>query len=104
MKKWFLKLKDNFDSRTNLKRASINSSWLLVEQIVRLAVGFFISIATTRYLGPKGLGLLSYSGAWVGMFSAFAFLGLDSIVIKKLIEKKEYQKSFLGFNLKKNLK
>lgn len=96
MKKWFLELKDNFDSRKNFKRASINSSWLLTEQIVRLAVGFFISIAVTRYLGPKGLGLLSYSSAWVGMFSALAFLGLDSIVIKKLIEKKEVSGTVLG--------
>lgn len=96
VKKWFLELRSNFDSRVNLKRASINSTWLLSEQIIRLIVGFFISIVTTRYLGPTGLGLLSYSGSWIGMFSAFAFLGLDSIVIKKLIEKKENIGTILG--------
>jgi len=96
MKKWLLELKGNFDSRANLRRASVNSSWLFTEQIIRLFVGFFISIVTTRYLGPKGLGLLSYANSWVCMFSAFASLGLDGIVVKRLIEKKESSGTVLG--------
>lgn len=96
MKRWFLDLKRNFDSRANLKRASINSSWLLVEQIVRLLVGFLISVATTRYLGPNGLGLLSYANSWACMFVALISLGLDSVVVKKLIENKGNEGTILG--------
>ena len=96
MKKWVLLLRKSYESRTNLKRASINTSWLMVEQLTRLFVGFFVSVLITRYLGPKGLGLLNYANSWVYMFSALAYLGLDSIVIKRLVEKKDATGSVLG--------
>lgn len=59
-----------------------NTSWLFVERIIRMFIGIFVGIWVARYLGPKEFGLLSYAQSFVGLFTIFATLGLDSIVVR----------------------
>jgi len=49
-----------------------------------------------RYLGPEQYGILSYSLAYVLLFSALAKLGLDTIVVKSLIEHEAERDNILG--------
>ena len=63
-----------------------NTSWLFGEKILRMIVGLFVGIWVARYLGPEQFGLLSYAGAFVGLFTAFATLGLDGIVVRELVK------------------
>jgi len=56
-----------------------NTSWLFFEKILRMIVGLFVGIWVARYLGPEQFGLFSYAASFVGLFTAFATLGLDGM-------------------------
>jgi len=73
-----------------------NTSWLFAEKILRMLVGLFVGIWIARYLGPEQFGLLSYALSFVGLFSIFATLGLDSIVVRELIKDHTTHNKILG--------
>ncbi|CAA6814272.1 MAG: Membrane protein involved in the export of O-antigen, teichoic acid lipoteichoic acids [uncultured Campylobacterales bacterium] len=62
-----------------------NTSWLFFEKILRLFVNIFVGIWVARYLGPENFGLFSYAISFVGLFIAISTLGLDSIVVRNLV-------------------
>ena len=73
-----------------------NTSWLFGEKILRMFVGLFVGIWVARYLGPEQFGLLSYAGSFVGLFTAFATLGLDGIVIRELVKDETKRDLLIG--------
>ena len=73
-----------------------NTSWLLGERALRMAVSLFVSIYVARYLGPERFGLLSYALSFVGIFVALATLGLDEVVVRELIKTPEQREKILG--------
>ncbi len=73
-----------------------NTSWLLFERIFKMGISFFVIILLTRYLGPGNFGLLSYSQSLVGIFVAFATLGIDVILVRELTKNKEANDKLLG--------
>ena len=79
-----------------------NTSWLLMERIVRMIVALFVGVYIARYLGPERFGMLSYVNSFVGLFLALATLGIDSIVIRELVKRPESKNEILGtaFGLK----
>ena len=36
-----------------------NANWMVGEQLVQMAMSFFIGIITTRYLGPENYGVIN---------------------------------------------
>lgn len=74
----------------------INTSWLFSEKILRMVVGLFVGIWVARYLGPEQFGLFSYAQSFVGLFLAFATLGLDGIVIRELVKDENRRDELLG--------
>ncbi len=93
--------KINFSSDA-FKKYFKNTSWLFTEKIARLTLGFFVSIYMIRYLGPVSFGNLSYALSLTGLFTAFASLGLDSIVARELVKEPLRRDEILGtvFNLR----
>jgi O-antigen/teichoic acid export membrane protein len=73
-----------------------NTSWLLGERVLRMAVSLFVGIYVARYLGPERFGLLSYALSFVGIFVALATLGLDEVVVRELIKTPEQREKILG--------
>jgi len=73
-----------------------NTSWLLLEKILRIAVGLFIGVWMARYLGPEEFGIFSYTLSFVGMFAVFANLGMDSVLVKELVDHKLKVNKLLG--------
>ncbi len=59
-----------------------NAGWLLVDRVLRLALGVVVGIWIARYLGPARFGLLNYAVAFAGAFGALATLGLDAVVVR----------------------
>ncbi len=92
----------NLFTLTGFSRYFANTSWLIAEKIIRLAVGLFVGVWVARFLGPEQFGTLSYAQAFVGLFGAFATLGMDGIVIKHLVKNDESRDLLLGtaFTLK----
>ena len=92
----------NLFTITGFQRYIANTSWLIAERIIRLAVGLFVGVWVARYLGPEQFGTLSYAQAFVGLFGAVATLGMDGIVIKHLVKDEWNSDLLLGtaFTLK----
>ncbi len=73
-----------------------NTLWQFVDRILRLGVGFAITVAVVRYLGPESFGRLSYAIAFVSLLSPLANLGLDSIVVRELVRRAGEAPRLLG--------
>jgi len=73
-----------------------NTSWLMIERILRMIITLFVGIYVARYLGPDLFGLLSYTNSFVGLFLAIATLGIESIVIRELVKRPYYVNELLG--------
>lgn len=85
-------LKDN----KGFMRYFNNTSWLFLEKIFKAINILIIGMLLARYLGPEQYGILSYSLAFVFLFSALAKLGLDSIVVKYLVKHETERDNILG--------
>jgi O-antigen/teichoic acid export membrane protein len=81
---------------TAFKKYVYNTGWLFVEKCLRIVVGFSVGVWVARYLGPERLGILNYAQSFVFLFSAFATLGLDGIVIRELVKHPEKRDILLG--------
>jgi O-antigen/teichoic acid export membrane protein len=73
-----------------------NTSWLFLERVVRLALSFIVNIYIIRYLGAEEFGLLSYALSYVGLFSALAALGLESLTVRELVQNPSGKRDILG--------
>jgi O-antigen/teichoic acid export membrane protein len=61
-----------------------------------MIVGLFVGIWVARYLGPEQFGLFSYAQSFVGLFTAFATLGLDGIVVRELVKDESRADELIG--------
>jgi len=73
-----------------------NTSWLLGERVLRMAVSLFVGIYVARYLGPERFGLLSYTLSFVLLFSSLASFGLDDILVRELVKQPKQRNDLLG--------
>lgn len=78
------------------RRYFANTSWIFAEQILRMIAGLFVGIWVARYLGPAQFGLFSYAVAFAALFSSFAKLGLDSIIVRDLVREPNQRDLYLG--------
>ena len=85
-----------FLSSKGFRKYFTNTSWLLGERILRMAISLFVGIYVARYLGPERFGLLSYALSFVSLFSALASLGLDDILVRELVNQPEKRQNLLG--------
>lgn len=79
-----------------LRRVAANTSWLMLEAVVRLGTGAVIGVWIARYLGPTRFGTLNFAIAFVTLFGAFATLGLDEIVIRDLVRVPDQRHETIG--------
>ena len=69
---------------------------LLSKKWKSYALGFLISVWTTRYLGPEGIGYINFAAAFVSLFAFFSTLGLDNITIRNIVNNPELKNEYLG--------
>ena len=72
-----------------LSKVIQNFSWLFFDRIIRLFVGFFVSVLVARYLGVESFGKLSYAVAYTAFFQAISNFGVDSIVVRDMAKDRE---------------
>jgi len=72
-----------------------NTGWLLAGKLLSLVVGFIIA----RYLGPYAFGDLSFADAFAALFAAVGTLGLDSFIIREIIQHPDKRDEILGTSL-----
>ncbi|WP_432772791.1 hypothetical protein [Francisella salimarina] len=66
----------NMNLSDGFKKYFANTSWLLIEKIIRMVVGLFVGVWIARYLGPKQFGVFSYAQSFVALFFCFCNLRL----------------------------
>ncbi len=76
-----------------------NASWMIFGKIIQMILAFFVSIITARFLGPSNYGIINYASAYVAFFTTLCTLGLDSIIVKDLIQKPEEQGTAIGTSI-----
>lgn len=69
---------------------------MLGEKVLRIVAEVFVGIYVARYLGPEQFGVYSYAVAFVALFGAIARLGLDSIVVRDLVNHPQEREVYLG--------
>jgi PST family polysaccharide transporter len=80
----------------NLRQIIGNTAWLFTEKIVQMGLGLLVGVWVARYLGPEQFGRFNYATAIVGLFTPFAKLGLDSIVVRNLARDSACKEETLG--------
>ncbi|MCA0425979.1 MAG: flippase [Bacteroidetes bacterium] len=73
-----------------------NSLWMLLEKSSRIISGILVGVLVARYLGPSQFGLISYALSVIAIFTILSTLGMDSIVVRELITRKEKSAEILG--------
>jgi len=73
-----------------------NAGWIITERIVQMVLSLLVSILSVRYLGPENYGSLNYTASFITFFSSIATLGMDGVIIKKMIEQPDKEGEFLG--------
>lgn len=72
-----------------------NTGWLMFGKILSMVVGFVIG----RYLGPSSFGELSFADAFTTILAAVGALGLDSFIIREIINEPLKKDEILGTSL-----
>jgi O-antigen/teichoic acid export membrane protein len=72
-----------------------NTGWLMFGKILSMVVGFMIA----RYLGASLFGDLSYADAFTTIIAAVGALGLDSFIIREIINEPLKKDEILGTSL-----
>lgn len=73
-----------------------NAGWIIGEQILQMVISLVVGVLTARYLGPNNFGSLNYTASFVAFFSSIATLGMEGVLIKKIIEHPEREGQYLG--------
>lgn len=73
-----------------------NAGWLIGGRVVQMALSLVVGIITARYLGPSNYGLISYGNAFVAFFTSLCTLGLNSTMVKELMDRPDGQGETLG--------
>lgn len=90
------KINSKLEQHSNLKKILINMGWLSFDRLFQLFISFVVVIWVIRYLGPEQFGLLSYSWAFTGLFSAFTFSCIGNILLRDLIKFEDRRNELLG--------
>lgn len=73
-----------------------NMRWLVSGRILQMAIALVINMITARYLGVNNYGIINYIASYVSFFTPICSLGLESIIIKELVDKPERQGETIG--------
>jgi polysaccharide transporter, PST family len=96
----FIKLKNKklsyFKSNSGLRAIIANTGWLFIDRILRMGVGLIVGVWIARYLGVQQFGVLNYATAFVAILNPLANLGLNGVVIQKMVHVPSDKEEVLG--------
>ena len=76
-----------------------NAGWIIGGRIAQMILSLVVSVLTARYLGPSNYGLINYGATYVAFFTSLCLLGLNSILLKDIIENPDEQGVALGTSI-----
>ena len=94
--KLFQAFKSKLKMTETKKIISVNISWLLIQNAIKLIFGLTINLYLAKYLGPESFGIYSYAISVLIVLLLFTNLGIDPILIRELVDNKINKASLLG--------
>jgi polysaccharide transporter, PST family len=85
-----------FKSSSGLRAIISNTGWLFAERILRMGAGLIVGVWVARYLGVNDYGLFNYALAFVSLFSPIFTLGLDDVVVNRIVHESSAKEEILG--------
>lgn len=76
-----------------------NASWLIVGRLIQMPLSFIVSVLTARYLGSSVYGVINYANAYVTFFTSLCTLGINSVIIKELVDAPDRQGRIVGTSI-----
>ena len=85
-----------FKNNIGLSKILSNISWLFADKILRMGFGLVVGVWVARYLGVQQFGILNYATAFVSIFTPLATLGLDAVVVRRILADPLQRQQVLG--------
>lgn len=76
-----------------------NAGWIVCGSLMNKALAFFVSILSTRYLGPDNYGLINYAAAYTTFFASLCTLGINSVIVKNFADYPDEEGTAIGTTL-----
>lgn len=76
-----------------------NISWIVIGRLIYMSLSFIVSLIMARYLKPEGYGLLGYAASYTTFFASICSLGINSIIVKELINNPNKNGELLGTSI-----
>lgn len=86
-----------------MKKIVNNASWIVGVQIIKSVLGLFISMLTSRYLGPSNYGVISYASSLVNFVVPIMNLGITNILVQEIVDTSDDSGKILGTSIILNL-
>ena len=78
-----------------VKKVIKNSSWLIGDKVFTMIIGVFVTAIVARYFGPESYGQFNYALSFVTLFATFSILGLETLTVKAIVDKKQDEGTIL---------
>ena len=85
------------------KQVFKNANWIIACKIIQSILQLVIGMFTARYLGPSNYGLISYAASIVAFVMPIMTLGMNSVLIHKLVTTPEKEGEIVGTALVMNI-
>lgn len=95
IKKGLKKALGSFGPHT-LRRYAQNLGWLGAEKALRFATGIWLAPWVASYLGPARYGIYEFSVSFVYLFTAFSFVGVNTLVVREFVSGRWEKTQVLG--------
>lgn len=73
-----------------------NAGWIIGEKVAQMMISLVVSLLTARYLGPSNYGLINYATSFTSFFAAICTLGINSLLVKELVDRPQKEGEVLG--------
>lgn len=73
-----------------------NAGWLIGGKVAQMVLSLFVGVLSARFLGPSNYGLISYANALIAFFMSLCTLGINSVIVKELIDHPDEEGKTLG--------
>ncbi len=83
-------------NRLSFKKVFTNFNWLILDQILRIVVGFVVSIFFVRKFSVEEYGAYNYAVAFMTFFSTISNLSADQIIINALVASPKNKNKIVG--------
>ncbi|WP_325081797.1 flippase [Klebsiella aerogenes] len=80
-------------------KSFINIIWLSADSLIRMGLGFLVSVWLARYLGPENFGTYNYCLAIITIYVSVASLGMNGVVVRELIKNETNTSVIMGSSI-----